>query len=191
MFLAPSLIVCLFPAPTILPLAHSCMQCSASYSILLCCLSRPSVPYHAFNRGAFSFFRQSSTALRRTLKITMSSFYGSIETIGLSSLLTRGYSFTPLDLPPLTTLFTAPTGCSNLWYQTDTKAANLLSGWQEVESEHAYLACQAKSVNPTYSPGMCPEGQTIVRMTEWMSPAAPQQNTSVPARLWQAVCCQR
>lgn len=53
-------------------------------------------------------------------------------------------------------------------------------------TDPSYRGCQPYRLAPTYSPGICPHGQTIAEVTAW------QVNASTGYRtFWQASCCKR
>lgn len=55
-----------------------------------------------------------------------------------------------------------------------------------IDSNPLYTSCQPYSDQPLYSPGVCPEGQTIAEVTEIHA------NVSTGVRTeWQASCCSR
>jgi hypothetical protein len=118
---------------------------------------------------------------------------------------------TNLNLPPLTTIFTPPTQCADRWmlaggqkvtrhmppagsrllpradttiYQNTTVFSLDLEG---TATDPSYRSCQPYALAPTYSPGVCPYGQTIAEITAWQISAA----TGGHRTFWQASCCKR
>jgi len=87
--------------------------------------------------------------------------------------------------PPLTTVFTPPLKCSTRWVMAFS--GSVFSGWNYLNSfglQNSYYArCQPSTVSGnTFSPGMCPSGQTMGFITEL------QNDTT---QLWEGRCCPR
>ncbi|KAH6612510.1 hypothetical protein C7974DRAFT_79642 [Boeremia exigua] len=51
-------------------------------------------------------------------------------------------------------------------------------------TDPSYRSCQPFRLAPTYSPGICPDGQTVAEVTAWQIKAATGHRT-----FWQASCC--
>ncbi|PVI04075.1 hypothetical protein DM02DRAFT_652094 [Periconia macrospinosa] len=113
-----------------------------------------------------------------------------------STVFTTTYATPPPTLsvavPPLTTIYTAPSSCSNRWMMNATQTVNdapvsiafsriLPNALYDPE----YLTCQPFAVAPTYSPGVCPDGHTIAEVTEHQV----SKTAGGMDRYWQASCC--
>jgi hypothetical protein len=95
-----------------------------------------------------------------------------------------------VGVPPLSTVWQAPTGCQSNWVyapstaDTTTGPTTIFSAFSR---DPNYLDCQPYCVTPTYSPGVCPEGQTVLEVTELQSTGS----DGVAATHWLASCCRR
>jgi hypothetical protein len=58
-------------------------------------------------------------------------------------------------------------------------------------TDPSYRACQRYNAAPTYSPGVCPEGQTVAEITAWHVNASSGGIVTGYHTFWQASCCRR
>lgn len=58
-------------------------------------------------------------------------------------------------------------------------------------TDPSYRSCQRYNGAPTYSPGVCPEGQTIAEITAWHVNASSGGSFTGYHTFWQASCCRR
>ena len=104
---------------------------------------------------------------------------------------------TNLNVPPLTTIYTPPNQCIDRWMvgpdSTNCEDANAgtvitvfsIDPSKSIVSDALYNSCQLYRT-PTYSPGICPSGQTIAEVTAYQGTASTGNRT-----FWQASCCKR
>ncbi|KAF2107092.1 hypothetical protein BDV96DRAFT_637838 [Lophiotrema nucula] len=104
------------------------------------------------------------------------------------------------NVPPLTTQFLAPTSCDRWLMARDSSLGGIAESlhsplWIPViwstqpakgasEFDASYTSCQPYDAAPTYSPGVCPQGQTVAEITEHQISASGSTST-----WWQASCC--
>ncbi|KAF2125180.1 hypothetical protein P153DRAFT_400660 [Dothidotthia symphoricarpi CBS 119687] len=93
-------------------------------------------------------------------------------------------------LAPLSTIFTPPADCSTRWLRPNDRDSTVYSGvalGSDV-STHAtyYPQCYPYRALPTYSPGICPDGQTIAAIEETRLGVSGSGDVR---RLWKAACC--
>jgi len=99
------------------------------------------------------------------------------------------------NVPDLTTIHTPASSCVDRWMLRPSQSCGDGSSTGEtvwsvnptraIVSDASYNGCQLYGT-PTYSPGICPSGQTIAEVTAYES--------SVPSgtrTFWQASCCRR
>ena len=109
----------------------------------------------------------------------------------------------PDNIPDLTTIYTPPESCLSRWMLpiANTGAATATSQTQTTVfstqprpaqdgADSSYLPCQRFSTL-TYSPGICPDGQTIVQITEVHELRSAGEGEGGTATFWQASCCRR
>ncbi|CAI6333584.1 unnamed protein product [Periconia digitata] len=113
---------------------------------------------------------------------------------------TTPFSTLEYEVPSLTTAFTAPTGCAERWLvrgkpwgPATFDGTKINTVWdiyrggslnQEVPDPW-YDACQPYAqASAIYSPGMCPDGQTVAEITEHQT----KVSTGIDS-YWQASCC--
>jgi hypothetical protein len=101
------------------------------------------------------------------------------------------------NIPSITATFTGGADCAERWLAHDgilVDGVFMEAVWstkprdQGPFTDSLYLSCQPLSAMPTYSPGVCPEGQTVAEVTEFQYSAS---SASGSQRLWQASCCKR
>jgi hypothetical protein len=122
-------------------------------------------------------------------------------------------SFTSRNLPALYNHFTAGPNCSERWVASGVAAAgcNPATGlgtktspsvssnavWSTQPdptsteypySDALYTSCQPGSVAPTYSPGVCPQGQEVAQITEYQFSDV---SSGITQKEWRASCCRR
>ena len=100
-----------------------------------------------------------------------------------------------LNVPDLTTVHTPDPSCVNRWIFLPVSHCGDDNGTDNVVwsvnhnrllvPDPSYTRCQLYGTS-TYSPGICPSGQTIAEITAYESSAANGIRTS-----WQASCCRR
>ncbi|KAF1842318.1 uncharacterized protein K460DRAFT_370292 [Cucurbitaria berberidis CBS 394.84] len=102
-----------------------------------------------------------------------------------------------LNAPPLTTIYTPPPQCLDRWMlepprtigcgNTEIPPFTVFSvdPSKSIVSDPSYKDCQLYKT-PTYSPGICPHGQTIAGVTAFQSNVSTGIHT-----FWQASCCRR
>jgi len=100
------------------------------------------------------------------------------------------------NLAGLTTIFTPPPECSGIWELSPPPGPpgttvfsrngrdSRTSGTDWIDN--VYASCQPLSYQDMYSPGVCPDGHWIARLT---SSQFTQSDTT--ASIWQAECCPR
>jgi hypothetical protein len=101
-------------------------------------------------------------------------------------------------VPDLTTLYTPSPSCIDRWMleaepsdcgldnpRTGNFTVYSVNPSRSIVSDASYSSCQAYG-KASYSPGICPSGQTVAEITAY------QSNVSTGYRtFWQASCCQR
>jgi hypothetical protein len=100
-----------------------------------------------------------------------------------------------LNVPDLTTIHTPDPSCIDRWVFLPTSNCGDDNGTDDVVwsvrpgrlvvPDPSYTGCQLYGT-PTYSPGICPSGQTIAEVTAFESSASNGNRT-----FWQASCCRR
>jgi len=100
-----------------------------------------------------------------------------------------------LNVPDLTTIHTPDPSCIDRWVFLPTSNCGDDNGTDDVVwsvrpdrlavPDPSYNGCQLYG-SPTYSPGVCPSGQTIAEVTAFESSASNGNRT-----FWQASCCRR
>lgn len=102
-----------------------------------------------------------------------------------------------LNVPPLTTIYTPPSQCRDRWMletprMTDCGHTEVpdftvfsVDPSKSIVSDPLYRDCQLYQT-ATYSPGVCPDGQTIADVTAFQASASTGFRT-----FWQASCCRR
>ena len=100
-----------------------------------------------------------------------------------------------MNVADLTTVFTPLPSCVDRWMlvppascRTDSTSHTVV--WsvnpsKSIVSDASYNQCQ-KYGTATYSPGICPSGQTVAEITAYVSSAPNSTKT-----FWQASCCRR
>ena len=104
---------------------------------------------------------------------------------------TAATSFESLNIPPLREIWTAPASCHDRWMlaterSSDKEVLVVYSTYPEnAPSDRLYKECQRYGAMPTYSPGVCPDGQTIAEVTKFLH----HDTTGIESTFWQASCC--
>ncbi|KAF2683500.1 hypothetical protein K458DRAFT_453104 [Lentithecium fluviatile CBS 122367] len=99
----------------------------------------------------------------------------------------------PSNKAALTTLYEYPKECLDRWalaFSTVSPSTLVFSGdysrWLTYNGyDFEYTACQPYSMNPYYSPGVCPSGHTIATIAEMHV----KGEGGSPITVWQAGCC--
>jgi hypothetical protein len=118
-------------------------------------------------------------------------------------------SLTLLNIPPLLSIYTQSPQCIDRWmlagdefittvsvvtYHVPT-TLNKRSGGPDtklntvwsIRTDPLFTSCQPYSIQPSYSPGVCPDGFTAAEVTEFQA----NQMTSGVLTSWVASCCKR
>jgi hypothetical protein len=91
----------------------------------------------------------------------------------------------PASVTPLTTTSTPASICASRWYQEQPDSPSIRSGWDD----RLYATClQANATNVVFSPGICPSGQSIVDITEYMTTPEASDHGH---RSWRGKCSER
>jgi hypothetical protein len=106
--------------------------------------------------------------------------------------LTHPQTFSTIDspnVPDLTTTYTPSASCrdANPTFSPPTKIPTVYSvdPSSSIVSDASYSRCQLYG-KATYSPGICPSGQTVAEITAYQSNVSTGYHT-----FWQASCCNR
>ncbi|KAF1958444.1 hypothetical protein CC80DRAFT_30780 [Byssothecium circinans] len=96
-------------------------------------------------------------------------------------------TFNPGNVPPLTAIYTPPFTCLNRW-MWDEHSQQAFSVYTMISlSDRIDVSCQPYGITSgTYSPGVCPSGQTVAEVTEYQTHESPGVG-----KYWQASCCPR
>jgi len=99
------------------------------------------------------------------------------------------------NVPDLTTIHTPASSCVDRWVMRPSQSCGGDSGtadivWsvnptRSIVSDPSYTGCQLYG-KATYSPGICPSGQTIAEVTAFESSVSTGTRT-----FWKASCCRR
>jgi len=99
------------------------------------------------------------------------------------------------NVPDLTTIHTPASSCVDRWVLRPSQSCDGGSSTGEtvwsvnptrlIVSDASYNGCQLYGT-PTYSPGICPSGQTVAEVTAYESSVPTGTRT-----FWQASCCRR
>ena len=99
------------------------------------------------------------------------------------------------NVPDLTTVHTPASSCVDRWMVQSSQQCGVGSStgdtvWsvnptRSIVSDPSYNGCQLYG-NPTYSPGICPSGQTVAEVTAYESGVSNGTRT-----FWKASCCRR
>jgi hypothetical protein len=100
------------------------------------------------------------------------------------------YQWTTIrDASPLTTIFTYEPSRVGRWL-APTQDGSLLTIWSTLPttspSDYTWLDCQPFRFQHSYSPGMCPDHQTLAAITEIQGPVSSGTSTR-----WFGRCCPR
>lgn len=97
------------------------------------------------------------------------------------------------NVVPLTTTFTPELACTSRWLQPWVDIPWIVSNYNNqlygpfVTRDRLFETCRPGNVqNAKYSPGLCPSGQKIAKLTEYVTlPQSSDQSN----RMWEASCC--
>lgn len=137
--------------------------------------------------AAQSVLPPNATPVKRALQWSHSEVF--VTPFGTSTALER------MNVADLTTVFTPLPSCVDRWMlfppqscSIDSTSHNVV--WsvnpkRSIVSDASYNQCQRYGT-ATYSPGVCPSGQTVAEITAYVSSASNSTRT-----FWQASCCRR